>query len=59
MAAIAELELNPYSGDVSKMRGEKGCLAAKDWAYRLFYEVLQERRMIHVYSLQRRTSTTY
>jgi mRNA-degrading endonuclease RelE of RelBE toxin-antitoxin system len=59
ISAIAELELNPYSGDVSKMHGEKDAWRRRIGAYRLFYEVLPERRMIHVYSLQRRTSTTY
>jgi len=58
-AAIAEFELNPYSGDVVKMHGQRDAWRRRIGSYRLFYEVVQESRMVHVYSLQRRTSTTY
>jgi len=57
--AIAEFEMNPYSGDVVKMQGQRDAWRRRIGAYRLFYEVLHDPKMVHIYSLQRRTSTTY
>ena len=59
VAAIAEFESNPYAGDITKMKGEKDAWRPRIGSYRLFYEVVQESRTVHVYSLERRTSTTY
>lgn len=52
LSAIAELAANPYSGDVSKMRGEKDAWRRRIGAYRLFYEVLPKSRIVHVFALE-------
>ena len=57
--AITDLATNPYSGDVSKMHGETDVWRRRVGPYRIFYEVLQKQRIVHIYGLERRTSTTY
>ena len=59
LSAIAEMATNPYSGDVSKMRGEREVWRRRVGPYRIFYEVLLPQRTVHIFRLVRRTSTTY
>jgi len=59
LSAIAEMVANPYSGDVIKMRGEENVWRRRVGAYRLFYEVLTPQKLVYVFRVERRTSTTY
>jgi len=58
-SAITEMAANPYSGDVVKMHGEKDTWRCRVGSYRIFFEVLPEDRIVYVYRVERRTSTTY
>ena len=59
LSAIAELAVNPYSGDVIKMQGEKDVWRRRVGSYRVFYEVLPREKIVHIFRVERRTSTTY
>jgi mRNA-degrading endonuclease RelE of RelBE toxin-antitoxin system len=59
LSAIAAMVTNPYSGDVAKMWGEESVWRRRIGAYRVFYEILPRERLIYVFRVERRTSTTY
>ncbi|PIQ07418.1 MAG: hypothetical protein COW72_00415 [Candidatus Nealsonbacteria bacterium CG18_big_fil_WC_8_21_14_2_50_37_10] len=42
-----------------KMRGEKNVWRRRVGAYRIFYELIQKEKVIHVFWVERRTSKTY
>lgn len=50
---------DPYAGDVEKMKGEDNDWRRRIGAYRIFYEIHSGPRIIVVYKVKRRTSTTY
>jgi len=58
-AAIKELPQNPYFGDVQKMKGEEATWRRRVGSYRFFYKLLPDTKVILVFHLERRTSTTY
>lgn len=58
LAALAEMEQNPFQGDIRKLQGLPGFRRrVGDW--RILFEVVPERRQIVVAAIERRTSTTY
>ena len=58
-AAIDRMSLDPYRGDVEKMKGEENAWRRRVRAYRLFLRIYPGLRRVFVYKLERRTSTTY
>ena len=42
-----------------KMKGEKNVWRKRIGSYRLFYEIIQDENIIHVFHVERRTTTTY
>ena len=56
---IAGLRSNPYGGDIEKMEGEKDVWRRRIGAYQIKYEVRQAQRLVYVFEIKRRTSTTY
>lgn len=59
IAAIEELPVNPYTGDIDKMEGEEDAWRRRIGSYRIFYEIKTKQKIINVYDLNRRTSPTY
>lgn len=57
--AIYALPLNPYAGDIVKMKGELDAWRKRVGAYRIFFRIIAHERAIVVFNLERRTSTTY
>ena len=57
--AIENLSLNPYGGDIQKMKDEKNVWRRRIGSYRIFYEIISQLRIINVFWLERRTSKTY
>lgn len=57
--AIKEFSINPYTGDIEKLKGEKDTWRRRVGSYRILYEIYQQRRLIYVFDVRRRTSTTY
>ena len=58
-AIIEALPANPYEGDIQKMAGEKNVWRRRIGSYRLFYELITEEKVIHVFHIERRTTITY
>lgn len=58
-AAIDELAINPFAGDIEKMEGEKNTWRRRIWNYRIFYEIVSRERIIYVFRVERRNSSTY
>lgn len=59
VATIESLPDNPYGGDIQKMKDEQNVWRRRTGEYRIFYEILQKESVIHVFRVERRTSTTY
>lgn len=59
LATIESLPANPYSGDIQKMKDEPNVWRRRLGEYRLFYEILQEKSVIHIFRIERRTTATY
>lgn len=57
--ALREISSNPYGGDIAKLEGEKNAWRRRVGAYRIFYELISEEKVISVFRVERRTSSTY
>ena len=57
--AITGMAANPYAGDIARMQGEQDVWRRRVGSYRIFYEVSVQERLVQVYRVARRTSTTY
>jgi mRNA-degrading endonuclease RelE of RelBE toxin-antitoxin system len=58
LAALGEMQQNPFQGDIRKLRGLPGFRrGVGNW--RIFFEVIPERRHVVVAAIERRASTTY
>ncbi len=58
LAALAEMQQNPFQGDIRKLQGLPGFRRrVGDW--RILFEVVLERRHVVIAAIERRTSTTY
>lgn len=56
---IKNLATNPYSGDIQKMKGEENVWRRRVGAYRIFYEIFSQEKIIQLFLVERRTSKTY
>lgn len=54
---LRELELNPYSGDIINL--DNNVWRRRIGAYRIFYEILSQEKVIYIFRIERRTSKTY
>ena len=59
LRAIHGLPFNPYYGDIQKMKGQDNTWRRRIGSYRFFYKVFPGEKIILVFHLERRTSTTY
>ena len=58
VAVIGLLPVNPFFGDLQKMRGENAW-RRRVGSYRIFYKIKVVERIVLVFRLERRTSSTY
>jgi mRNA-degrading endonuclease RelE of RelBE toxin-antitoxin system len=58
LAAIRELELNPFSGDIKFLKGDPR-LRRRVGSWRTFFRVDRTDNTIYISAIERRTSTTY
>jgi len=56
---IEELPFDPYQGDIEKMEGEEKSWRRRIGAFRIFYEIISQEKVIYVFRVERRTSKTY
>ena len=59
LEVIRLLPINPYFGDIQKMKGEGNTWRRRIGAYRIFYKVKIVEKIILVFRVERRTSKTY
>jgi len=58
-ATLREMTFSPYAGDIEKISGEDGNWRRRVGAYRIFYEMRPDEKVIFVYKIERHTSKTY
>ena len=58
-AAFAAMRENPYAGDIKFLQGSGGALRRRVGAWRILFEVDQQRRVVVILGVRRRTTTTY
>ena len=58
-AGLKELATNPYSGDMEKISDEENVWRRRIGAYRIFYEIISQEKVIRVFRIERRTSKIY
>jgi mRNA-degrading endonuclease RelE of RelBE toxin-antitoxin system len=58
LAALAEMQENPFHGDIRKLQGLPG-FRRRVGNWRILFEIIPERRHVAVAAIERRTSTTY
>ena len=56
---VESLPLNPFTGDIQKMKGERNAWRRRTGSFRIFYELVPSEKVIHVFKVERRTSKTY
>ena len=59
LAVIRLLPVNPYFGDIKKMKGGENAWRRRIGAYRIFYRIKTAKKVLLVFRLERRTSKTY
>lgn len=59
ISTIEALPQNPFAGDIQKMAGEKDVWRRRIGEYRIFFEMLPQENIIHVFHVERRTTITY
>lgn len=59
LGVIKLLPLNPYFGDIQKMKGEENAWRRRIGAYRIFYKIKIPEKTILVFRIGRRNSKTY
>ena len=59
LEVIRLLPVNPYFGDIQKMKGEENTWRRRVGSYRIFYKIKVTEKVVLVFDLNRRTSKTY
>lgn len=59
LEAINLLPVNPYFGDIRKMKGVEDAWRRRIGSYRIYYKIKTIEAVILVFHLERRTSKTY
>ncbi len=57
--SIDDMEENPFFGDIDKLSGKENNWRKRTGKYRIFYEIFEDRRIIYISEIKRRTSSTY
>jgi mRNA interferase RelE/StbE len=58
LAALAEMQQDPFQGDIRKLQGLPG-FRRRVGNWRILFEVILDRRQVVIAAIERRTSTTY
>ncbi|MBU1160067.1 type II toxin-antitoxin system RelE/ParE family toxin [Patescibacteria group bacterium] len=56
---VDTIEINPFIGDIEKLSGEENVWRRRVGPYRIFYEICSARKIIYIFEVKRRTSSTY
>jgi mRNA-degrading endonuclease RelE of RelBE toxin-antitoxin system len=58
LAALGDMQRNPFQGDIRKLQGLSG-FRRRVGNWRVFFEIVPERKHVVVTAIERRRSTTY
>jgi len=58
LAALGEMQRDPFQGDIRKLQGLSG-FRRRVGNWRVFFDVVPERKHVVITAIERRTSTTY
>ena len=58
LAALGEMQRDPFQGDIRKLQGLPG-FRRRVGNWRVFFDIVPERKHVVVTAIERRTSTTY
>jgi mRNA-degrading endonuclease RelE of RelBE toxin-antitoxin system len=50
---------NPFLGDIKRLRNERAAFRRRVGSWRIFFDVHNDRQVVSVIAIVRRTSTTY
>ena len=56
---IGEILIDPYSGDIQKIKGEREIWRRRIGSYRVLYKLYKLQSVVYVFEIERRTSKTY
>ena len=56
---LRSFEVNPWEGDIIKIKGEANAWRRRIGNYRIFYSILRENNLIEIKEVERRTTRTY
>lgn len=59
LMVIQDLPEDPFAGDIQKMKGEESVWRRRVGSYRIRYELVLKDRIIYVFLVERRTSSSY
>jgi len=59
LGVIRLLPIDPYFGDIQKMKGEENSWRRRVGSYRIFYKIKVSEKTILIFKIERRTSHTY
>ena len=59
ISVISNLPSNPFIGDIQKIKDEENVWRRRIGNYRIRYELIPKEKIIYVFLVERRTSTTY
>jgi len=59
LAALVEMQQNPFSGDIKRLKSERSNWRLRVGPYRIFFDVFPDRHHVDILEIVRRTSTTY
>jgi mRNA-degrading endonuclease RelE of RelBE toxin-antitoxin system len=58
-ATLADMQVNPFSGDIARLKNQQAAFRRRVGNYRIFFDVHTGNGVVDVVAIKRRTSTTY
>jgi mRNA-degrading endonuclease RelE of RelBE toxin-antitoxin system len=55
---LREFEVNPWAGDIAKLKGNENKWRRRTGNYRIFYSVFIREKIVEILEIERRTSST-
>jgi mRNA-degrading endonuclease RelE of RelBE toxin-antitoxin system len=59
MTALDAMQSDPFGGDIVRLKAQRTAWRRRVGAFRIFFDIDPERRIVDVVDIARRTSTTY
>jgi mRNA-degrading endonuclease RelE of RelBE toxin-antitoxin system len=56
---INQLPVNPFVGDIQKIKGEKYGWRRRVGVYRIYFDIVLDENLVRVTNVERRSSKTY